>query len=360
MTAKLRRTTSCLQFSAKQEPPSLEPGTFLRFQFYAASETPCDSSSRRGVVVTAEILRCFQPFTMSQVMVVRILTPTHYLEGEYVLKLYDKRLMATLREGDKILEWSSKLEQAFRKFTFSDEYPDHCLKLKHCFEIGDGYDEDEDEWDEARKETKQYLLCNDMYEHELECYQRCKELQWADLPGLLGRIELYETYHSKHCPSPDGSHFPMPYPGIVPGLLLQYIPNAFSLQDLYEAKPPPPAPKEALQYIVEEAIRIINIMMSKDILNTDVQPRNSLIRWDPVLNRWKVILIDFGHCYFRNEGESERDWRENQANQDEEGAIGYLMQTLLGEHRGGGFKYEKTEYSKQLSWDFMSEDGPRI
>jgi hypothetical protein len=293
-------------------------------------------------------------------MVVRVLTPTNDLEGDYVLKLYDKHFMTSSREDDNMPEWSSKVEQEFRKFTFSGEYPTHYTKLKRCWEICDSYDEDEDEWDEVYKETKEHLLCSTMYEHELECYRRCKELQWRDVPGLLGTVELYDTYHSKHCPHPGDSRPGPPYPGIVTGLLLQYIPNAFSLRDLCEADPPLPAPKEAFQYIVEEAIRIINLIMSKDILNTDVQTRNTLVRWDPILHRWKVMIIDFGHCYFRDEDETERDWRESQANQDEEGAIGYVMQTSLEKNRGGGFKYEKTEYRKQLTWDFMTEDGPRI
>ena len=62
-------------------------------------------------------------------------------------------------------------------------------------------------------------------------------------------------------------------------------------------------------------------------------------------------MKDFALCDFRREFEDEEDWRQSQAHQDEEGAVGYVMQRYLK----GGFVYQRSALYERLDQDFMME-----
>lgn len=90
----------------------------------------------------------------------------------------------------------------------------------------------------------------------------------------------------------------------IPGLLLQYNPNAFPIEALYLSEIPP-APPSTWKYIIDDAIRIINRIMLHGIINNDCNPRNALVHWDAAKNHWRVFLIHFGLCEFRKQDEGE-------------------------------------------------------
>lgn len=85
-------------------------------------------------------------------------------------------------------------------------------------------------------------------------------------------------------------------------------------------------------------------------MNKDVKTKNIIMRKEPE-GKFKVVMIDFALCHFRREYKSEEDWREFKAYEDEEGAVGYVMQRYLQ----GGFVYHRSALYKKLDEDFMME-----
>lgn len=65
-----------------------------------------------------------------------------------------------------------------------------------------------------------------------------------------------------------------------------------------------------------------------------------------------VFMIDFGLCQFRRESRDEEDWRKWKLLQDEEGAVGYVMQRYLK----GGFVYHRSPLYTKLDDDSQRED----
>jgi hypothetical protein len=67
-------------------------------------------------------------------------------------------------------------------------------------------------------------------------------------------------------------------------------------------------------------------------------------------------MIDFGGCFIRTT-ESDHEWREEEAYEDQEGAIGQVIETRLRKRRGGGYTYQKTAYKDRLGYDFTGSAG---
>jgi hypothetical protein len=64
-------------------------------------------------------------------------------------------------------------------------------------------------------------------------------------------------------------------------------------------------------------------------------------------------MIDFGLCVFRSQAKSDREFNLWQAEQDEEGACGCVMEDYLK----GGFIYRRSPGSERLLDEFMGEDS---
>ena len=195
-----------------------------------------------------------------------------------------------------------------------------------------------------------------IYKTEAEVYDRLQDLQGTHIPSLLAHVEVLDYYASQHVflPTPTTSDL-----FSTPDLLLQHIPNAVPLKSLYTTLTPPSVPRVAWQYTVEEAVDIINPIMQHGIRNNDIHPRNALVFHSGFHNKYKVVMIDFGGCDLRTT-ESEREWREAEAYEDQEGAIGRLMECLLTRHCGGGYVYQATAFTKQLEYVYLEECGARI
>lgn len=95
------------------------------------------------------------------------------------------------------------------------------------------------------------------------------------------------------------------------------------------------AHQSSWQRICDETIRVINLISDYGILNEDVKPRNVLIRTQGNLSQHGVVAIDFALCRFRELDESDADWKHDKWRQDEEGAIGCVMEPELN----GAFKF---------------------
>ena len=64
-------------------------------------------------------------------------------------------------------------------------------------------------------------------------------------------------------------------------------------------------------------------------------------------------MIDFARCVLRKDGQDDTEWRKLKAWQDEEGAIGVVMEGKLRKTAGGGFYYELSAQAVRLREEFM-------
>ncbi|KAF2811442.1 uncharacterized protein BDZ99DRAFT_497205 [Mytilinidion resinicola] len=360
-TPPLRRVASCPDFIREYSTATVFENTEDQWPYIVGNFISLRIRSglvpeQKDHTVKAEILKCFLPFTMSPVLLVRLHYPALDLKGEFILKLYDRHFSCDFRGQSRDPYWDPELEHKYQQYVLNDrDAASKLLKRMEGFESlwpGDEDFEDGEEWDAAQNELYYQNVIRRLYKQESEVYRRTRDMHGIDVPRCIATVELLE-YNMSRCTS--GTETSKFYD--CPGILLQYI-KGFPLSDLYEGDPG--APRETWQYICEDAIRIVNAMSAHNICNDDVNVRNSVVAWDPITERYKVRMIDFGHITFKMPGESDRDFREKRAHTDEEGAIGLIMESKLKEKRGGGFVYTPSEESKLLSDDFMGEHGPRI
>lgn len=85
------------------------------------------------------------------------------------------------------------------------------------------------------------------------------------------------------------------------GILMQYVPG-FSLVDLHD-KPSPSPKREGWQSLCDDGLRIVRyIVEGVEPQNLDhCIARNSVVHRDPIDDKWKRKLIDFGTCEFRED-----------------------------------------------------------
>lgn len=101
--------------------------------------------------------------------------------------------------------------------------------------------------------------------------------------------------------------------------MIEFI-NGYSLSDLAKNEP-----QSVWQNICDDAIRAVNLIGDHQVLNEDVKPHNVLIRKQKSISKHEVFIIDFAQCKFRGDYASDADWKHEKCEQDEEGAIGYVM-----------------------------------
>jgi len=290
------------------------------------------------------IVKVFEPFTLSCTLLVELRTmPTRPLPNLFILKIYDRRFAEQLRRDNKASLWNPQIEDEYRKFVHDGSA---AAFFKLCSEK-DAVNQDwayeaRKEWNQAQQEAYLQYSCLKYYRTESSVYNRLFDIQGRDIPRLQALVKIKSS--SAHTPS---THAPLDDYFDCPGVLLEYI-EGFSLTDIALH-----APREDWQQICEEAIQIVNRIGDRDIRNEDIKTRSFIVRKDPNTEQFKVFMIDFGACVLRRPDEDDDEWREWKAMQDEEGAIGIVMQSKLD----GGFKYTRTPESEKLLDEFQREDA---
>ncbi|KAJ5554959.1 hypothetical protein N7461_003429 [Penicillium sp. DV-2018c] len=315
--------------------------------------------SRLEATAVAEIIKVFEPFTLPSVVLVRMACSSLGLEGNMVLKLFDRRFATQLRRDEKIRPWTPDIETEYYQFILDGGAAEFVTQLKEEEDSDDEASDDEDgdyehsedednddeasddedsgdeEWSAAMDETYLHNHMLDLYKTEVQVYSNLKEIQGTDIPKLLASTLMS-----------------IPFPGQtngdytdVAGILLQYI-EGFPLTDVEQY-----APRESWQAICEDAIRIIHRISDLGILNDDVKTRNFIVRED-MENAFKVTMIDFALCKFRQDYQDDYDWDKWKSIQDEEGAVGYVMQRRLK----GGFSYCRSARYEKLDEEFRKAE----
>ena len=189
----------------------------------------------------------------------------------------------------------------------------------------DDDDDDSDNWNTAQDEAFLFDYCRDLYKSETAVYDALKDRQGKCIHRLLQKV-LLDPNVSVPASNPLASYFE------VPGVLLERI-EGFSLEHIHLH-----VPMEFWQDICDKAIKIVNCISHRGILNEDVKTRNVIVRKKG--RGYDVVMIDFAQCRFRERDESEKEWKLAKQQQDEEGAIGYVMQGRL--KKGAEIKYKPT------------------
>ncbi len=252
------------------------------------------------------------------------------------LKLYDRRFAEQLRRDEKIPPWTFKIEQEYQDYALRGNASNFIAKFRSDPNMAEAEGE---KWSNAQNEAYLYNYMQKLYDTETEVYRRLKDMQGKDVPRLIARVKLPGC-----TPSPIGSNANCKYID-CPGILLDLI-EGFPLTDLATH-----APREIWQNVCEEAIRIVNTIGDRGIRNEDVKTRSFVVNKNSVNARFNVVMLDFASCQLRRPDQGERDWMEWKALQDEEGAVGYVMQKNLK----GGFKYHRSAKYMKLDAEFKSE-----
>lgn len=99
-------------------------------------------------IARAEIIKVFEPFTLSCVMVVRIQKGHEEPSGPIVLKAYDRRFATqSHREAIRVASpWSIEIEQQYRQFIQNGDAEEYIIKLssENGEDSEDGKDLDSD------------------------------------------------------------------------------------------------------------------------------------------------------------------------------------------------------------------------
>lgn len=284
-------------------------------------KTPSD-----GQIVAARIIKVFEPFTWSCAMVVRPVCPTAAWEGNMVLKLFDRRFAIEFRNSEEIRPWSPDIEQNYHRFILNGDAAklltelaaDRLLPARNF-----------DVWNSSQEETYLHDFMQGLYETETEVYNTLADLQGSHIPQLFSCVTMSLSTPVLNNPLSEYVD--------IPGILLQYV-EGFPLTDIATC-----APRDSWQGICEDAIRIVNLVGDKGILNKDVKTRSFVVQKCPE-NQYQVLMIDFALCNFRDEYASEDEWQKRKAIQDEEGAVGYVMQKKLQD----GFVYDRSALYTEL------------
>lgn len=280
----------------------------------------------------ARIVRVFEPFNLSCVMVVRIECPAFALDGneDVVLKVWDRRFAQQVRKNGKMQPWSLELEKEYVQFAGDDV----GLKFINALPENPPWSEAQF-WNPSQDEASLQYYLQGLHDTEIKVYNTLQDSQGKDIPRLIADVEI----------AVNDPEMPEAHKQSFSGILLQHIPG-FPLRNLADN-----APRELWQSICDDAIRIINLMGDQGILNEYMDTSSFIVNLDVEEgSRFKLTMINFCQCNFRDEFETEEEWSQEKAIQEEEEAIGRVMQSRLDEV-GGGFVYHPScRYKKPASY----------
>ena len=262
--------------------------------------------------ITTKVLKLHQPFTLSCVLTVEVLSPEIggiELPAQAILKLYDRRFSHQLRSDKRIEPRSEATEQAFVEFVSSGNAVAFVKRLRE----DDGFEEPDEGWSPAENEAYLHSECSDLFSTEVHAYDMLRSLQGKQIAKLYSTVSI-----------PLNSDAPKEALLTINGLLLEYVPGP-TLSDMVES-----APREKWQSIVDRAVNIVRDYSLLGILNKDVRCSNFIVNEAvPDDDQHRVVMLDFALSNFRESEQSEAEWGAAKWSQDEEGAVGAVMRTRL-------------------------------
>lgn len=280
--------------------------------------------------IQCKIEKFYQPSTLSCVMEVKIeMAP--YNGRRFILKLYDRRYATQLRKDNKVEPYSLAQETAFFDFVKNGDASEFLVKLREDEDFEEPEGED---WNDAQNEVYLLYVCLDLYGSECAVYDRLKDLQGQDIAQFIAKVRFPVA-------PPSADDLPAELYEIK-GILLELI-DGFTLHELADK-----APREDWQKICDQAVRVVQLCNDREILNEDVRPSNFMVTPLPSENNaYRVVMLDFAYCRLRSPEDSDLEWGRSKWSQDEEGAIGMVMQHRL---KKLGFDLTYQPSHRYLEW----------
>lgn len=115
------------------------------------------------ITTDARIIKLFEPFTLSSVMVVRIACSTLAFEDDMVLKLFDRRFATQLRKDEKIRPWNSDIERDYHQFVLDGGASQFIAELNNNGDIA----QQGETWNTSQDEAYLHDHLSDLYETEV-------------------------------------------------------------------------------------------------------------------------------------------------------------------------------------------------
>ncbi|CAA7271854.1 unnamed protein product [Cyclocybe aegerita] len=305
------------------------------------------------------------------------------LTSKAVLKLYDRRFSAGLREDYDAAIWTPQIERKHRKFMAipedvrfacsandeddswrycsSDEGSNSKSKRKKSTNMARKKQVSSERWSSGHREAYMEQVVQKLYRTEVAIYRELRKLQGQDVPFIYGTVYLREVGRRSLGKLE------------VRGVLMQYIDPSFSLRDIPERIPD----QTQWQEVGEAAVKVVQIVGDYGILNDDVRLDNILVvptsreedgeqddadsedQPECSTQRFKTVMIDFGIARTQRKDETDDEFRRERRRCDEEGAVGYVLEKHLMKAKQSSdcphFKY-RPSHRLDRPWDNDEED----
>ncbi|KAJ5158803.1 uncharacterized protein N7500_008454 [Penicillium coprophilum] len=266
-------------------------------------------------------------------MVVRPIYPTSVCEGDMALKLFDGHFATEFREKDEMSPRGSDIEHDYHQFILNGDAAKLVAELSADRDLPD---RDFDTWNSSQKETYLHSYMHGLYERETQAYNTLADLQGNYIPRLFSCVTMSSFSPTQNSVFSEDIN--------IPGMALRYV-EGFPLTDIASC-----VSKDSWQRIYDNTIRVVNLVSNRGIPNENVKASNFIVETCPG-NQFHVFKIDFALCKCREEYRDETEWEACKATQDEEGAVGYVMQRRLQ----GGFVYRRSARYNNLDEKYKME-----
>jgi len=293
-------------------------------------------------------------------------------ELKAVLKLYDRRFSNGIREDYSATPWTPDIEEEWIKFEALDEdkKPEVCVEEEENNWSHGSNDASKttnwpnnnntsggrkqilpSAWTPGHREAYMQKVCDRAFDAEVSAYRHLQTLQGKILPVVFGTVALPTGVGDSDSKGKNRAN-----PMKVGGLLMEYIQPSFSLRGIPENVPD----KSLWQDLGEMAVELVQDVGDYGVLDEDVRLDNILMV--PVkdgycseklgeevgdefgvehrdmdmestggrdLKFYRAVRIDFGLARVRRDDETDGDWRKARHFRDEEGAVGFVLETHL-------------------------------
>lgn len=386
-----------------------QDGSVIQVDYYpeeAGDQSEADNAARRAkkpISMSVKVVKTLST-TFSCVLLVDLLSYNRdtsrawripkkkRLSGtsHMILKLCDRRFAKGLRDDYEASEWTPDIETDFLAFQAlpRDQKPE--INVSDDVEGDSWYDGHDSEgastsksgesdgdyksakeafnqkWTPGHREAYLQKWCDKLYAQELEVYRTLADVQGEKVPVLYGTVRVRDKARRSRGIAP------------VQGLLMEYKSPSFPLRDIPERMPN----QDLWHDIGKAAVKLVQDVGDLGVLNRDIRLENILVA--PVYGRFvgspnnswellpsphelelelqddarqfKVFMIDFGIARIQGEDETNDEFRRARKSQDEEGAIGYVLERYLMKH-ARGCKPFKFRHSRRLDRPWDDEDA---
>ena len=329
-------------------------------------------------------LSCVSVVSISEDLVLPGL-PTVAAGSKLILKLCDRRASDGLREEHKAARWTPEIEEDFRRFQAMPEAEQPEVSIEpHNNSWHYKGDEDDvepavakdcggvnvtgnaevykrrispDKWTPGHREAYLEKKTERLFQTEVNIYRQLREVQGKKVPLVYGIVRFPQTGMG---PDVDGAE--------VRGLLMEYISPSFTLREIPEIIPDralwQDAGKTAVKLVqdigdlgvINQDVRLDNVLLVhiKDGFQDDDVEEEMVFEEARTLKFFKAVMIDFGLSRLQMEDETDDDFRRARHQQDEEGAVGFVLEKHLMKAVSGKDPKEKKDEDRPFKFQHSS------